>query len=446
MSLINRYAFPILRAEDIAYCLNQLKIEINEQDLAEPNAQKIQEIYVNILEFFWDMTLDDVNKPNVECLQKSIPDSSLHSLYNESIPKLNLFLKVSEFLNICGIRTFSITDLIHPDTQHLIVYFSAIINLIRFRDEKIQKYDPLTNEIEELEKRKHEVEATNESLEKELAVLSESQEEHNKEKHELETQFSTYKTQISEHVRLQNVYIKEIQEMKEQLICLNNKTKQYNTQKEEIRAYIMKLNQYGEPETLQKQKQMYRDMVEDGKRALSEMERNAINYQAQIDVLDREFQKVQIIFDYLNQLNNEYKNHTEKYKKIGVEDKEMAILTKQISDQEVELHKIELDLKREIDYSQAQYEADENNLKLISDKRDSVQHDIDNLLNGMNKEKDDNSVLQKQIETVRMNISVQNSLSKSISQQNSDVYNRLRVLLSGYQDVLKELETESFIR
>ncbi len=50
-------------------------------------------------------------------------------------------------MKICGVYDFCFNDLLCPDKNRMIIYFSAIINYIRFREDKIPEYDNLTTEI-----------------------------------------------------------------------------------------------------------------------------------------------------------------------------------------------------------------------------------------------------------------------------------------------------------
>jgi kinetochore protein Nuf2 len=75
-------------------------------------------------------------------------------------------------MQVVRVHDFSITrDLLAPEPQRLVKQLSAIINFIKFREDRVSFLQQLNGETEELVETQHRLEAENEQLEAQLAQL-----------------------------------------------------------------------------------------------------------------------------------------------------------------------------------------------------------------------------------------------------------------------------------
>jgi len=92
-------------------------------------------------------------------------------LHDESIPAVNLFIQVSKLLRASGVRDFSMRDLTKPDPVRLRKFLSAVINLAKYREEKLVAYTSLQDRHEELIDERDRLKVENAELERELKRL-----------------------------------------------------------------------------------------------------------------------------------------------------------------------------------------------------------------------------------------------------------------------------------
>lgn len=71
-------------------------------------------------------------------------------LHDESIPVVAFIRHLTRLLNASGVREFGLRDLHKPEAPRLKRNLSAIINFAKFREEKLEAYTSLTEELEAL--------------------------------------------------------------------------------------------------------------------------------------------------------------------------------------------------------------------------------------------------------------------------------------------------------
>lgn len=68
-------------------------------------------------------------------------------LYDDSISSLALFRAVSKLMRACAIMDFGLSDFHTPSSKRLKRQLSAAINLVKFREERIQMYRELNGQV-----------------------------------------------------------------------------------------------------------------------------------------------------------------------------------------------------------------------------------------------------------------------------------------------------------
>lgn len=97
-------------------------------------------------------------------------------LHDESIPVVTFIRHLARLLNASGVREFGLRDLHKPEAPRLKRNLSAVINFAKFREEKLEAYTALTEELEALVAARDRFATEKAALTAELATLRQQRE------------------------------------------------------------------------------------------------------------------------------------------------------------------------------------------------------------------------------------------------------------------------------
>ncbi|KAL6041854.1 kinetochore-associated Ndc80 complex subunit nuf2 [Balamuthia mandrillaris] len=133
---MEQWSFPALPPKDIVACLHDLELHVSEADLQKPTQALMRTIYMRLMEIVMYTSREELEQPNLVAM-----DPMEHpSLHTESIPVLTFLRKMQELMQVAQVHNFSLRDITRPTYNRTLYLLSAIINVVKFREDCLQKY------------------------------------------------------------------------------------------------------------------------------------------------------------------------------------------------------------------------------------------------------------------------------------------------------------------
>eukprot|EP00554_Chaetoceros_debilis_P013495 CAMPEP_0194111468 /NCGR_PEP_ID=MMETSP0150-20130528/10464_1 /TAXON_ID=122233 /ORGANISM="Chaetoceros debilis, Strain MM31A-1" /LENGTH=459 /DNA_ID=CAMNT_0038800909 /DNA_START=142 /DNA_END=1521 /DNA_ORIENTATION=+ len=147
-----QYSFPICKNAEILECLLEVGIELSEAELTEPgrHKDKVRAVFSSLLTL--GMGLEEgFEKTTSGSLMKSRQSLPYPELHEESIANLKFLRACQKFMRVCGIHAdFGNNDLAAPIPKRFKRQLSAVINFIKFKEERMGLYSERSEERDEL--------------------------------------------------------------------------------------------------------------------------------------------------------------------------------------------------------------------------------------------------------------------------------------------------------
>jgi kinetochore protein Nuf2 len=133
------YSYPILGYKTVMECLPQMLpgLNIEVSDLKKPTQTLVRRVYEGFAELLMGVTKEELNQP----VFAGLGELSNPELHEESIPRLALLRKTQTLLSACGYKTFQLKDLLAPEADAFRNQLSAVINMAKYREERVEDFD-----------------------------------------------------------------------------------------------------------------------------------------------------------------------------------------------------------------------------------------------------------------------------------------------------------------
>lgn len=128
------HTFPPLKKHEILPCLRQLGIDFNAEDFSNPSGS--MEKYVRMLEILTEICTGISREEMIQPAFSGLKVLSFPEMHDDSIPFLNIFRACTKMMEISGIQDFSLKDFMVPCPKRLQRQLAAIINFLRYKEEK----------------------------------------------------------------------------------------------------------------------------------------------------------------------------------------------------------------------------------------------------------------------------------------------------------------------
>ena len=159
---------PQLSVREIVQCLQALNFNLTEKDLQKPSGATLRSIYSLLVDVVTGITKDEMEQAD----QDVIDQLDYPELHMDAIAELAFYRATSKLMRAAGVRDFSFrNDLLQPKPRRTQRNLSAIINFLKFREERLAKYFELRTTTDEMYERRAKLLAENDELEQQLAAL-----------------------------------------------------------------------------------------------------------------------------------------------------------------------------------------------------------------------------------------------------------------------------------
>mmetsp|Transcript_12155 Transcript_12155/g.37045 ORF Transcript_12155/g.37045 Transcript_12155/m.37045 type:complete len:455 (-) Transcript_12155:122-1486(-) len=155
-----QYSFPILSPEEIIQCLSELQIPFSEEQLRKPTGDGVRSVFEQFLELVVGSSREELNQP----VFGAADVLSYPELHEESISVLSFHRGMHKLLTASGVPDLCISDYAKPEYHRLRRLLSAVINLAKFREERLVHFQQLSSNSEGLAEKKQALEQTNAAL------------------------------------------------------------------------------------------------------------------------------------------------------------------------------------------------------------------------------------------------------------------------------------------
>ena len=214
---------PLLQLQEICDCLADLGISIPITELKQPTSPTFRSIVECFLSALAGIRRDCLTQPAFHGIHL-LGNPELHE---ESLTELTTLKAALALIRHAHVADVSISDLTAPTAKRVRLILSALINLVRWREDKMEGYSQLTQPYEQLIQQRQttdddvarlttEVEATRplyESDREEAAALQVAVKQLTDEI----TEYSKMHTQLERQVRDKKQHIKQLAEQSSQL-------------------------------------------------------------------------------------------------------------------------------------------------------------------------------------------------------------------------------------
>ncbi|RHZ75981.1 hypothetical protein Glove_208g25 [Diversispora epigaea] len=146
------YVFPILPDSDIVQFLEQVVEGFTDQDVKKPTVQRLNLVYDAILRVTTGVTNEEWgNKDWNEYLENRLHNKIDNTeLYIEPMQSMGLYRRMNKLMMAIGVDDFSFFDILRPESFRTRRILSAIINFMRFREDRICIFNEYEKNSEEL--------------------------------------------------------------------------------------------------------------------------------------------------------------------------------------------------------------------------------------------------------------------------------------------------------
>jgi len=204
------YSFPILSVSELLVCLAELQIPFTEEQLKKPTAENIRRVFEHLLEFLMSVSHEELSQPIFSAMQQlQYPE-----LHEESVSLIAFHRAMQKLMSASGIHDFSMRDYLHPEFQRLRRILSGVVNFAKFREERLVRFQQLTDQSEHLLQSRSKLENENLKLRAELDKLKAAREKELPEIQAAETQIDAYAEEMSNLNQQQSTLQNELRELK----------------------------------------------------------------------------------------------------------------------------------------------------------------------------------------------------------------------------------------
>ena len=183
----SQLTFPTMSKKEIIQDMNSYGYPLSVDILKNPTPDDVKRLLLFFINEIYGKSLDDFSQPAFGCL-----DDLEHSeLLENAVPLDGFFKQCRQMFQIAHYPDFTLADLYHPVAPRFMVQLSALVNLQKFRVPRLEFYEELLNESEEVAMKHKEI----------STVVAEQQEEKNKIDTmiaEDEPKVAEYKEEVSE--------------------------------------------------------------------------------------------------------------------------------------------------------------------------------------------------------------------------------------------------------
>ncbi|XP_041945406.1 kinetochore protein Nuf2 isoform X2 [Alosa sapidissima] len=301
-----------------------------------PKPDVIQRLYMRVLQLVFRI------KPESLYLAPLSENIQHPSLYEGAAPIMNLFLRMRQFLPMCHVYDFSLSDLLTPRAKQTITVMSGIMNFLHFRKQRMEvtaahqqsfrenmdRQKACTQGIKDAERRIKELttippeqQAEAKELDKALAELHENTAQAYQEVNNLKAEVSDGKNENNERMQKLSQLKTDVSALKEAISKLKS---QIVESPEDLKNEMMKMKE--NIKTIKNSKELADEKLVEWQISVQAVEQRKVEIQLLYKLLQdlqTSMTKAHHQQEEIQQLASEYEQHLKELKAVGVEEAQL---------------------------------------------------------------------------------------------------------------------------
>ncbi|KZO95238.1 hypothetical protein CALVIDRAFT_555915 [Calocera viscosa TUFC12733] len=140
------YSFPLTSYKELAEAITELGVPCQSTDIEKPTALGIQAIYALMLDELAAISVDTFERPKAQLLNQN----AYREYYNDALTLQMFHHHLQNIAVIAGVNDFSMSDILRPEGKHTREILSALINFIKFKQERNPIFEEIQHDVEEV--------------------------------------------------------------------------------------------------------------------------------------------------------------------------------------------------------------------------------------------------------------------------------------------------------
>lgn len=207
---MSEFDYPTMEPDDIMEILRSLDFATTDDLLTNPRSETIRPVYKNFVLEVGLVSEEELEQPNFSAMGAL----SNKDLYDEAISGLSFARAIQKLMAAVGAHDFNMKDVHKPEVKRTIRNLSALINFLKFREEKVDRYEELSARSEGLLEQRQNMAAENADLQQQLQELAAKKAEESPQLHDIQIESEGLVKEISALNKQQASLNNEIKELK----------------------------------------------------------------------------------------------------------------------------------------------------------------------------------------------------------------------------------------
>jgi kinetochore protein Nuf2 len=344
--------FPILSPLEIVDICRELNIKLELEELQNPTSEKISKVYEEFLMLASNYKPEEDGSDFTKFDRFDYPQ-----MHEQSVGFVAFLRSLMQLAEACGYPQISTRDLIKPEVNRIVKFLSAVINYLRFRNEKIDSYEQLCTDTERLRQLRDQTSVDFAKASAELARLRSARQtekplaaEMLRDRVKLEDDLSQQQRRYAElqkHAERLNAHR---QDLKDRLV---EKDQRLDSERRECSGLRAQLVQ--SPDRMKRELSNKENSLEEESKATQALETQGRSLTDKVD-------KIKKVQSDLSQVMGTLSQCEEQLDKTRTAQKDSRDLQKRVQEQRNKLREIEMNMtvnEKQLHYAQQRFESSE---------------------------------------------------------------------------------------
>uniref|UniRef100_A0A672GSB7 Kinetochore protein Nuf2-like n=1 Tax=Salarias fasciatus TaxID=181472 RepID=A0A672GSB7_SALFA len=267
-----------------------------------PKAETVQTLYMRVLHLLFRF------KPECHSMVSTAPYSLVQSSF--TLFTFSLWWLWQQFLPVCMVYDFSLSDLLNPKKQRTLTILSAIMNFLHFRNQRMEmiqeKQGKFRADVDRLQAYTRSIRDAERKIEMLTTIPPEQQAEAN----ELAAALAELNTTTAHEYQEVNTKTERIAELKSEVAEKTQKLAQMKVDVSSLKEDISKLKSQivESPEELKSQMEKMRDTVKNIKNSIEEADERVVELQSMVQGVSHTEAEIQHVLGLLQDLEASMSN------------------------------------------------------------------------------------------------------------------------------------------
>mmetsp|Transcript_13300 Transcript_13300/g.17332 ORF Transcript_13300/g.17332 Transcript_13300/m.17332 type:complete len:412 (-) Transcript_13300:910-2145(-) len=342
------FSFPMLSNDEILACMEELQISMDPKDLEKPSAVSVRHVYEALCEVCIGITKEEINSgplgaEETENLMTEL-EVEFPELHGDSIPQLRFLSAVSRLMSASGVHDTRLWDIVKPEAKRFKRNMSAVINFAKFREERLMKFQELSEKTEELFEIREQSELENHKITEEINRLKLDREKEKPQIERLQKECQQLEDEINDFNKQQSKLKYEVGNLKEKRSQLRDQLASIEFQKLNTRQESERIqkNIVKSPERIKRELRTEQRQLEKSREENAAIKENLRSLQSKLEHIEKSESDISSVYQLIEDIEQEFvkcKSASKEQKKMSAAIKAHASLTKQLLSTKKEMEK-----------------------------------------------------------------------------------------------------------